>query len=93
MHGKVENAGKVTVQGLVQLSELGKERAAGKDGLLAIVVAKPLIDTMARIYATSIAESKKDIRIFYHVKEALSWLEFDGQEVDKLTRWINRRRL
>jgi len=56
---KVENAGKVTVQGLVQLSELGKERAAGKDGLLAIVVAKPLIDTMARIYATSIAESKK----------------------------------
>jgi hypothetical protein len=34
-----------------------------------------------------------EYNIFYDVKEALSWLEFDGQEVDKLTKWMNRRRL
>ncbi|BBO70319.1 hypothetical protein DSCA_42490 [Desulfosarcina alkanivorans] len=90
---KLDNVSNVTVQGLVQLSELGKERSAGRRGLLAIVVARPLIYEMARIYAGLLTDIKKDTRIFYDVKEALSWLDYDGQEIDRLIRYMGKHRV
>jgi hypothetical protein len=81
---ELDNAGDVTVQGLVQLSELGHERAAGRDGLLAIVVADALIFEMATIYATLVNEIKMDVRVFYDVAEALAWLGYDEQEAIEL---------
>jgi hypothetical protein len=88
----LEKADKVSVQGLVRLSDLNAERKAGKGGLLAIVVATPFIYEMARVYATSIKANKKDIGIFYDVNEALSWLGYNGQESDKLLKFMNRHR-
>jgi len=91
---RLENASKVTVQGLVELAELGKERAAGRNGLLAIVVPEiPLIEKLARLYGSAIAGHKKAIRIFLKAGDALHWLGYEDPEADKLLRFINTNRV
>lgn len=90
---KLDNAGQVTVQGLVQLSELGNQRAAGRDGYLAIVVADPLIYEMGQLYANLVRDLKKDTRVFFDVKEALAWLGYDGHEADTLLAFMRKHRV
>jgi len=90
----LENASKVTVQGIIELAELGRERAAGSGGLLAVVVPdNPLIEKMARFYGAAVDGHKKDTQIFHSVKDALHWLGYGGSEVDKLLRFVNTNRI
>jgi len=91
---RMENASKVTVQGLVELAELGKERAAGRNGMLAIVVPdNPLIEKLARFYGSAVAGHKKATRIFPMVEDALRWLGYNDRETGSLLRFINRNRV
>lgn len=87
---KLENASQVTVQGLVQLSELGNQRAAGRDGYLAIVVADPLIYEMAQLYANLVRDLKKDTRVSFDVNDALAWLGYGGHEADTLLAFMRK---
>lgn len=89
----IGKANKATVRGLVELSQLDKIRSAGRKEYLAIVVSKPLIYEMSRLYADSVRASKQDIGIFHKPSHALSWLGYDGPEVDQLYRFMNRNRV
>ena len=91
---RIENASKITVQGIIELAELGKERAAGRNGWLAIVVPDdPLIEKMARFYGAAVAGHKKATRIFHSVKDALRWLGYADPEADKLRRFVQANRV
>ena len=90
---KLENASQVTAQGLVQLSELGNQRAAGRDGYLAIVVADTLIYEMAQLYANLVKDLKKDTCVSFDVNEALAWLEYDGHEAETLHAFMRKNRV
>ena len=90
---KLDNAGQVTVQGLVQLSELGNQRAAGRDGYLVIVVPDPLIYEMAQLYANLVRDIKKDTRVAFDVNEALAWLGYDGPAADTLLAFMRKNRV
>ena len=88
---RLENASRVTVQGIVELAELGKERAAGRNGLLAIVVPDdPLIEEMARFYCVAVAGHKKATRIFHSAENALDWLGYDDPEREVLLNFIHK---
>ena len=88
---ELENASRVTVQGLVQLSALGQQRAAGKGGLLAILVADPLVYQLADVYAHLLQGFKKKAGVFYDTKEALAWLGYEDEAIQRLERFIKTR--
>lgn len=91
---KLDNASKITVKGLLELSELANERTAGKDGLLAIIVPdSPMIEKMAELYGHAISDHKKQIRIFHDPKEALAWLGYEGHDMEKLFRFMRRHQV
>ena len=88
---KLGNASKITVQGLIELSELANERAAGKGGLLAIVVPdSPMIEKLAELYGYAIGDQKKETQIFHNPREALVWLGYEGHDIEKLLRFMRR---
>jgi hypothetical protein len=89
----IEKANKATVSGLVELAQLDKERSAGRKEYLAIVVTRPLIYEMFRLYADSVRAGKQDIGIFHKPSQALSWLGYDGPEVSQLHRFMNKHRV
>jgi len=91
---RLDNASKITVKGLLELSELANERTAGKDGLLAIIVPdNPMIEKMAELYGYAIGDQKKETRIFHHPREALSWLGYEGNDIKKLLRFMRRHQV
>ena len=90
---ELENASRVTVQGLVQLSALGQQRAAGKGGLLAILVADPLTHQLAGVYANLLKDFKKKANVFYDAGEALAWLGYDDQAIQVLKRFMQKHRV
>ena len=90
----LENASKVTVRGLVELAELGKERAAGRNGLLAMLVPdNPLIEKLARLYGSAVDGHKKATRIFLKAEDALHWLGYEDPEAGILLRFIRTNRV
>ena len=91
---RLENASKVTVQGLVELAELGNERAAGRNGMLAMVVPdNTLIEKLACLYGSAVDGHKKATRLFLTEEDALRWLGYDDPETEILLRFINKNRL
>jgi hypothetical protein len=91
---KLNNASKITVKGLLELSELANERAAGKAGLLAIIVPdNPMFQKMAELYGYAVGDQKAETRIFHHPREALVWLGYEGHDIKKLLRFMRRHQV
>lgn len=91
---KLGNASKITVKGLLELSELANERAAGKGGLLAIIVPDdPMFQKMAELYGYAVIDQKAETRIFHHHREALVWLGYQGHDIEKLLRFMRRHQV
>lgn len=90
----LDNASKITVKGLLELSELANERAAGKDGLLAIIVPdSPMIEKMAEFYGYATSDHKRQARIFHDPKEALAWLGYEGNDIERLLCFMQRHQV
>jgi hypothetical protein len=90
---RIKNVDKATIRGLIELVAYDAERSSGRLEFLSIVVADPLIEEMASIYASSINASKEDVGIFHDVNTALSWLGYNEQDVYILRKFMNKHRV
>jgi hypothetical protein len=90
---RIKNVDKATIRGLIELVAYDAERSSGRLEFLSIVVADPLIEEMASIYASSINASKEDVGIFHDVNTALSWLGYNEQDVYILSKFMNKHRV
>lgn len=79
----VEDVGRLTVQGVIQVAgmEEGQPRALG--GRLALVVSEPLHFGLARAYASIAGNVREETGVYYEIDEALRWMgpEADTDEV------------
>ena len=73
---------------------MGKSRAAGKNGLLAIVIAQdPFVEELARGFAAAVEGHQQGTRIFHGLNEALQWLGYGDTEADKRIRFMRAQRI
>ena len=83
----------LTVQGLIEISELERKRSEDRDFRLAIITNRPLFNKIGRIYAQVIATRNLRVKVFNdQLDAALAWLGYDGQRSRHLSRFISLHR-
>lgn len=85
---------KLTVQGMIKICDLERERSKDRDFRLAIVVGKPLIEQIARIYAQVIRTDNLKVKVFNSgVDDALAWLGYGRPLILRLNRFMDKHRM
>ncbi len=87
---KLEKADQLTVKGAIELAALDRDRSAGRHSLLAIVVANSTYYEMACLYAAVSKSPRKDARVFFDTGQALSWLGYQGREMNALDAFMKQ---
>ena len=89
---RVTRADRLSVQGMIEITDLEKKRSKDRDFRLAILVSRSLTEKMAHFYAQIIRTPNLRVHVFQRdVKEALTWLGYTPQEVEYLHRFIRQR--
>ena len=84
---------KLTVQGMIEISQLERERSQDRDFRLAIITSHPLFKQIAGIYAQVISTQNLRVKVFSdEIDKALTWLEYDRLRMEKLNRFMSNRR-
>ena len=88
----LQKADKLTLQGIIEISQLERQRSSDRDFLLAIVADQPLFYQMARIYALVIRTKNLKVKVFKDasVAAALTWLGYQGSDHAQLVDFIDR---
>ena len=89
----LKKAARLTVQGLIEISELERERSKDRDFRLAIMTNRPLFKKIGRIYAQVIATRNLRVKVYDdQIDEALTWLGYDGPRSRQLFFFIGLHR-
>lgn len=87
----VRNADSITVNGLIRMAALERERSKDRDFLLAILVNTQLLGQFAEVFARIIATINLKVKVFSDdLDRALHWLGYDSIEKAKLRRFIGK---
>lgn len=85
---------KLTVQGMIEICDLERERSVDRDFRLAIIAVQPLIEQIANIYAQVIRTDNLKVKIFHgDMDDALGWLGYDRPLMLRLNRFMDKRRI
>ena len=84
----------LTVQGMIEITDLERKRSQDRDFRLAMLTNQPLFKQIARLYAQVIGTANLIPRIFDDdVDEALSWLGYDRKTATLLHRFMDDHRV
>jgi putative heme iron utilization protein len=90
----VRNADSITVNGLIRMAAVERERSKDRDFLLAILVSTQLLGQFAEVFARIIATINLKVKVFSgDVDGALSWLGYEDTEKTKIRRFIGKHSL
>jgi len=82
-------ADELTVQGMIEITDMERKRSPDRDFRLAILTNQPLFKQIARLYAQVIATENLIPRVFDDdVDEALTWLGYDRKAATVLQRFM-----
>lgn len=85
------NADSITVNGLIRMATLERERSKDRDFLLAILVKTELLGQFAEVFARIIATINLKVKVFSgDVDGALSWLGYDTADKAKLKQFVGK---
>ncbi|WP_319404674.1 hypothetical protein [uncultured Desulfosarcina sp.] len=85
------NADSITVNGLIRMAALERDRSKDRDFLLAILVNTDLLGQFAEVFARIIATINLKVKVFSdEVDGALSWLGYDTSDKAKLKQFIGQ---
>ena len=91
---QLRKADKLTVQGMIEISQLERERSQDRDFRLAIITNQPLFKQIARIYGQVISTQNLKVRVFSdEIDKALTWLEYDRLRMEQLNRYMGKHRI
>ena len=83
-----------TVQGMIEISQLERERSEDRDFRLAIIASQPLFKQIARIYGQVISTKNLQVMVFSdEIDKALTWLEYDRLKMEQLNRFMSKHRI
>ena len=83
------DADQLTVQGMIEISDLERKRSQDRDFRLAILTNQPLFKQIARLYAQVIGTTNLMTRVFDDdIEAALAWLGYDRKTSDVLKRFM-----
>lgn len=86
----LKKAARLTVQGLIEISELERKRSEDRDFRLAIMTNRPLFKKIGRIYAQVIATRNLRVKVYDdQMDEALAWLGYDGPRSRQIFSFIS----
>lgn len=87
----LQRAERLTVQGLIEICELERQRSLDRDFRLAMLTAEPRIAQLAEIYARVIETGNLKARVFGDALEpALTWLGYDRAQKGEVIAFVNR---
>ena len=90
---QVQRAGNLTVQGMVEICDLERQRSDDRDFRLAILAAPPIMIKIAQVYALLIRTENLAVRVFDDdVATPLVWLGYGVADRKRLTAFIARHR-
>lgn len=90
---ELHKANRLTVQGMIEISELERRRSEDRDFRLAIVTQQPLFEQIGHLYAQVIGTANLRVAVFGdHIDEALAWLGFADAQSAQLKRFIDTQR-
>jgi len=90
----LQKADKLTIQGLIEISELERQRSEDRDFGLALLANRPLFRQIAQIYAQIISTENLKTRIFHDdMDHALSWLGYEDPKKERLKQFIRKHRI
>jgi hypothetical protein len=90
----LRKADKLTLQGVIEISELERQRSEDRDFRLALIVNQPLFAQIAQIYAQIISTKNLKTRIFHEdIDGALSWLGYEISRRKQLKNFIRKHRI
>jgi len=82
-------ADQLTVQGMIEITDLERKRSRDRDFRLAILTNRPLFKQIAHLYAQVIRTENLITRVFDDdVDAALTWLGYDRQTAVMLNRFM-----
>lgn len=88
----LQKAEKLTLQGVIEISRLERQRSTDRDFRLAIVADRPLFYQMARVYAQILRTKNLKVRVFKDttVAAGLTWLGYRNDDHAHLSDFIDR---
>lgn len=90
---ELHKADRLTVQGMIEISELERRRSEDRDFRLAIVTKQPLFEKIGNLYAQVIGTANLRVAVLGdQIDEALAWLGYAGAQSAQLKRFINTHR-
>jgi hypothetical protein len=90
----LQKADKLTIQGLIEITELERQRSEDRDFCLAIIANQPLFTQIAQIYAQIISTENLRTRNFHNeIDQALAWLGYEGPRKERLKQFIRKHRI
>ncbi len=89
----VQRAGGLTVQGMVEICELERQRSDDRDFRLAILAEPPTMIKIAQVYALLIRTDNLAARVFDDgTATPLAWLGYDAAARKKIAAFVDRHR-
>ena len=87
-------ADRLTVQGMIEITELERSRSPDRDFRLAILTNHPLYKQIAQVYSHVIQSPNLIARVFdADEDQALAWLGYDDKESMKLRGFMQSQRV
>ncbi|BBO66528.1 hypothetical protein DSCA_04580 [Desulfosarcina alkanivorans] len=88
---RTEDVSKLTVEGLLRLSELERERSIDRDVRMVILIKDPIIKQVAEVFASVNTRGNFTVRVVDNDDNgALDWFGYDKVEQVKLKRFISK---
>lgn len=79
----------LTVQGMIEITDLERKRSRDRDFRLAILTNRPLFKQIARLYGQVLSTDNLITRVFDDdVDAALAWLGYDRESTEVLRRFM-----
>ena len=87
---KLKKADRLTVQGMIAISDLERERSEDRDFRLAILTKNSLFRQIGRIYALVIETANLRVKVFDdQIDQAIMWLGYDAPRAEQISRFID----
>jgi hypothetical protein len=87
----LEEIDRLTVQGMIEVTDLEKDQSEDRDFRLAMIAGSPLFVKVAQIYAEIIGTAKLQTMVFdSDVNAALEWLGYDGRTAAELKAFMRK---
>ena len=87
---RLKKADRLTVQGMIEISDLERERSEDRDFRLAILTRHSLFRQIGRIYALVIETANLRVKVFDdQIDQALTWLGYDAPRAMQISRFID----